>query len=188
VKLSVVLRYGFMVVVVVALVFLTQAFIVRPYRIPSTSMSSTLKAGDRVLVNRFIYHFRAVRRGDIVVFKWPRNRKLTFIKRVIGLPGDKLLLSGGHLFINGVLQNEPYVARRDGQPLPTLAAPTMSGSNVAAPWSLQRSYKVPAGHYFMLGDNRAVSDDSRVWGTISKSDIIGAAFFIYWPFNRVKVL
>jgi len=188
VNLSIVLRYGIMAVAVVALVFVTQAFVVKPYRIPSTSMEPTLMVGDRVLVNRLVYHFRSVRRGDIVVFKWPRNRKIVFVKRAIGLPGDTLSLSDGHLYVNGVMQTESYVARQDGQPLPTLAASDMGGSLAVKGWSLQEPYKVPAGHYFMMGDNRAVSDDSRVWGPISKSDIIGAAFFIYWPLGRIKVL
>lgn len=177
-----------MAVVVVALVLVTQAFVVKPYRIPSTSMERTLMVGDRVLVNRLVYHFRSVRRGDIVVFKWPRNRKIVFVKRVVGLPGDTLSLRDGHLLVNGVMQTECYVARQDGKPLPTLAASVMDGSTVADAWSLQEPYKVPAGHYFVMGDNRAVSDDSRVWGPISRSDIIGAAFFIYWPLSRIKVL
>ncbi|MGO8683617.1 MAG: signal peptidase I [Thermoleophilia bacterium] len=187
-KRSTVVDYGVIAVVAVVLALVIQAFVVKPYRIPSPSMERTLMVGDRVLVNRLIYHFRSVHRGDIVVFEWPPDRRITFIKRVIGVPGDTISLSKGRVFVNGVLQTESYVPRQDGQTLPTLATADAAGSASSGLWSLQTPYKVPPGHYFMMGDNRTQSDDSRAWGPISKSDIIGQAFLIYWPFGQVRIL
>jgi signal peptidase I len=188
VKRSTIVDYGVIAVVAVVLALLVQAFVVKPYRIPSPSMERTLMVGDRVLVNRLVYHFRSVHRGDIVVFEWPPDRHITFIKRVIGVPGDIISLRGGRVFVNGVLQTESYVPRQGGQTLPTLPASDAAGAAMSGPWSLQTPYKVPAGHYFMMGDNRTQSDDSRTWGPISKTDIIGQAFLSYWPVGRDRNL
>ena len=174
----------------IAIVLLVKAFIVNPYRIPSSSMEPTLhcarpaadceaRISDRVLANRFIYHFRDPRRGEIVVFKTPPAAKIkcgaggTFVKRIIGLPGEtvevRVLQGNGYVFISGRKLNEPYIQAIRRAPA-TAFPPT----------------KVAAGNYFMMGDNRAQSCDSRFWGTVPRKNIIGKVFFTYWPPNRLS--
>jgi signal peptidase I len=174
----------------IAIVLLIKAFVVNPYRIPSSSMEPTLhcarpasdceaRFSDRVLANRFIYRFRDPRRGEIVVFKTPAAAKIkcgaggTFVKRIIGLPGDKVevrVLQGkGYVFINGRKLNEPYIQAIRRSPAAQYG-PT----------------KVAQGNYFMMGDNRAQSCDSRFWGTVPRKNIIGKVFLTYWPPNRLS--
>jgi len=152
-------------------VFALKAWVVNPYRIPSTSMEPTLHVSDRVLANRFIYHFRSPHRGDIVVFDAPPHAcgvGGTFVKRLIGLPGDRLRELQGRWFVNGTRLDDSYVAaaRRD------------HGSAF---------FRVPRGRYFFLGDNRTSSCDSRVWGAIPRSRLIGPVVATYWPLTRVSV-
>ncbi len=171
------------IAIAVAAVLAIKAWVVNPYRIPSSSMEPTLhcarpqpgcEAGfsDRVLANRFIYHLRDPKRGDIVVFKTPRQAVErcgaggTFVKRLIGLPGDVLKERNGFIFIDGKKLDEPYVKpdERDNQNF----GPA----------------KIPAGRYFMMGDNRSASCDSRVWGSVPRENLIGEVFMIYWPPQR----
>jgi signal peptidase I len=166
--------------------YVTDHWVVKPYRIPSASMEPTLEVGDRVLVNRFIYRLHDPRRGDIVVFHPPgrgdtaiagatSEASVYFIKRVIGLPGETIEGRGGHVLIcrspNVACRvlHEPYLKQE--------AAPNNFGPVVIAP-----------DHYFMMGDNRAISEDSRVWGTLPRSYIIGEAFVTYWPPDRLRTL
>jgi signal peptidase I len=185
-----IIEYAIIIVVAVGLALLVQAYAVKPYRIPSGSMENTLMVGDRVFVNRFIYHFRSVHRGDIVVFREPGSGPdagTVLIKRVIGLPGDTITLKGDRVYINGRALSEPYVRLQqnpDGTygPEPTRAFPD------GTPWALAGPYPVPAGNYFMMGDNRTDSGDSRQFGPLPRGDIIGQAFLIYWPLNRIRIL
>ena len=174
----------------IAIVLAIKAWVVNPYRIPSSSMEPTLhcardasgceaRFSDRVLANRFIYRFRDPRRGEIVVFETPPAARQrcgaggTFVKRLIGLPGDRVELrnEGGssYVYINGKKLDEPYIEpdRRD-----TRGAET---------------YNVPRGQYFMMGDNRSQSCDSREWGTVPRKNLIGKVFATYWPPNRISV-
>ena len=174
----------------IAIVLAIKLWVVNPYRIPSSSMEPTLhcarpaagceaRFSDRVLANRFIYHFREPKRGEIIVFKTPPEAKRrcgaggTFVKRLIGLPGETVeirLVGGyGYVYIDGRKLNEPYILknRRDTGPA--------------------RIWKVPQGHYFMMGDNRAQSCDSRVWGSVPRQNIIGKVFATYWPPNRISL-
>lgn len=183
-----ILDYGIVAVVALTLALLVQAFVVKPYRIPSVSMERTLMVGDRVLVNRLVFHFRAVRHGDVIVFKWPRDRSVVFIKRVVGLPGDTISLSDARLYVNGVVQPEAYLPKLGGQRVETAPGPTVAGSTMSEPWSLNKPYKVPSGEYFVMGDNRTQSDDSRDWGPVPRGDVVGGAFFIYWPLGRLRIL
>jgi signal peptidase I len=167
----------------VAIVLAIKAWVVNPYRIPSSSMEPTLhcarpgsgclaRFSDRVLANRFIYHFRSPHRGDIIVFKTPPAAEEkcgaggTFVKRLIGLPGETVSEKNGTIYINGRRLIEPYVepSRRDSQ---------------------FGTWHVPPGHYFFMGDNRIQSCDSREWGSVPRSNIIGEVFAIYWPPNRI---
>jgi len=179
-------EYAVILAVALAIAFVLQAFVVKPYRIPSPSMVPTLDPGDRVLVNRFLYRFTAPSDGSIVVFHFPLNTRLVFVKRLVGVPGDRLAIHDGYLYRNGVKLAEPYVAKRaDGRPVPTQPGPEIPGSTISQPWSLNQPYTVPAGRYYMMGDNRTNSDDSRMWGPVPKKDLIGKAFFVYWPPGRI---
>ena len=181
-------EYAVILAVALGVAFLSQAFIVKPYRIPSPSMVPTLDPGDRVLVARFLYHLTSPARGDIVVFKYPLDTRVVFIKRLIGLPGDTLSLRNGQVYVNGVRRNEPYVLKVNGRTAPTNPWPPIAGSTLSEPWSLNRPYTVPAGSYFMMGDNRLDSDDSRSWGPVPARDLIGKAFLVYWPISRIGSL
>ena len=181
-----VLDYALTALVAVALALAIQAFLVKPYLIPSVSMANTLLPGQRVLVDRLVYHYRPVHRGDIIVFRWPGHENETpLIKRVVGLPGDRLSLRDGRLFVNGRPLPEGYVRRVRGAAEQTL--PALDGT-ATEPWSLASTYTVPAGHYFVMGDNRTESNDSRYWGTVPRANIIGRAIVIYWPIDRARIL
>jgi signal peptidase I len=169
----------------IAIVLAIKAWVVNPYRIPSSSMEPTLhcarpgsgceaRFSDRVLANRFIYHFRKPHRGDIIVFKTPPLAKQrcgaggTFVKRLIALPGETWQEKNGFIFIDGKKLIEPYVKsdRRD------------TGTSYPA-------RKIPPSMYFMMGDNRTQSCDSREWGAVPRSNLIGEVFAVYWPPNRI---
>ena len=173
-----ILEYVVLAVVAVAVALLIQAFLVKPYRIPSASMEDTLLIGDRVLVDRISWRFSQPARGDIVVFHPPFDGPV-LIKRIIGLPGDEISLSGGSVSINGRRLDEPYVRRVAGRQEPS--APFSNG----LPWSLQEPYRVPAGSYFVMGDNRTDSGDSREFGPIKRGQFVGRAFAKYWPPGRI---
>ncbi len=161
---------------------LVQAFLVKPYRIPSESMAATLVPRDRVLVNRAVYRLHAPGRGDIVVIDSAAVGRI-LIKRVVALPGETISVDGGAVYVDGRRLDEPYVHRVYGQP-----EATEPFRGTGKDWSLERPYKVPAGYYFLMGDNRAVSDDSRDWGPAPRHEIIGEAFLTYWPLSRLHGL
>jgi len=178
--------------VAVAIVLAVKAWIVNPYRIPSPSMEPTLHCArpeflcegnrsDRVLANRFIYHFRDPKRGEIVVFHAPQlaAQECTggiFVKRVIGLPGEVWSERSGYTYIDGRRLSESYIKadRRD------LDSKTMRDIPPTG-----RLSRIPKDMYLMEGDNRAHSCDSRVWGLVPRRSIIGKVFFTYWPPNRI---
>jgi len=174
-----------------------QAFLVKPYRIPSESMVPTLVKGQRVLVNRIGERFGPPDVGDIVVFHPPtgaedgggtcgatppqgevcnqptsQEASVNFIKRVVAGPGDRISIEDGHVILNGKRQKEPYIEPCGG----------------GEACDLPREIKVPADHYFMMGDNRGSSDDSRFWGPVPRDWIIGKAFATYWPPKRIGLL
>jgi signal peptidase I len=186
-ELRVALDWIFTIGGAILIVLALKAWVVNPYRIPSSSMEPTLHCArpaagceahfsDRVLANRFIYHFRDPRRGEIIVFKTPGNTPVcgttraheVFVKRLIGLPGETVSERDGIVYINNVRLNEPYIqaSRRDHNP--------------------PGSWVVPKGQYFFMGDNRAQSCDSRVWGAVPRANLIGEVFFVYWPLNRIS--
>ena len=177
-KSRTIVEYIVLAVVAVAVALLIQAFLVKPYRIPSASMEDTLLIGDRVLVDRITWRFSQPARGDIVVFHPPFDGPV-LIKRIIGLPGDEISLSGGFVSINGRRLAEPYVRRIDGHQEPS--EPFSNG----LPWSLQEPFKVPADSYFVMGDNRTDSGDSREFGPIKRGQFVGRAFAKYWPPGRI---
>jgi signal peptidase I len=190
------------IVIVACAVFFAltiQAFAIKPYRIPSASMEPTLNVGDRVLVDRFSHRVLGLQPdvGDVVVFNPPHGADLqpavcgasgqggdsptpcdrptstrssqTFIKRVVGVGGDRIAIRSGHVIRNGRLQREPF------------AASCQPGSGCDFP----RAVTVPAGDVYLMGDNRGNSDDSRYWGPVPRSWVIGEAFASYWPPGRL---
>ncbi|MBC7293668.1 MAG: signal peptidase I [Thermoleophilia bacterium] len=161
------------VVILVAafvLALLVQQFIVKPFAIPSPSMEPTLVEGDRVLVNRLVYHFRSPQRGDVVVFHPPgKPDSDPFIKRVVAVGGDTVAVHGGLLYVNGVAQEEPFIKEHP----------------IAGEFP---ETEVPPGHVWVMGDNRNNSGDSRVFGPVSISAILGKAFAVYWPLSHIRGL
>ncbi len=185
------------VAVAVGLAFLIQAYVVKPYRIPTPSMVPTLIPGQRVLTNRLISHPSL---GDVVVFHPPQGAdpqpavcgdphqggdgqracdvptsqasSQTFIKRVVGGPGDRIAIIGGRVFRNGKREHDPYI----------------EPCGFAEGCNMPTAIVIPPGDYFMMGDNRGQSDDSRFWGPVPDKWIIGVAFFTYWPPDRIGTL
>ena len=173
-----------------------QAFLVKPYRIPSESMVPTLQIGQRVLVNRIGNNFGSPAIGDITVFHPPtgaedgkecgaqhrddqpcprptaKKAEVNFIKRIVAGPGDRLAIVDGHVVLNGKQQRESFARPCGGG----------EGCNLPTPIT------IPPKHYFMMGDNRGSSDDSRFWGPVPRDWIIGNAFATYWPPKRIGLL
>jgi signal peptidase I len=173
-----VLEYVVIIAVAVVVALVVEAYAFKPFVIPTPSMANTVRVNDRVLIDRLTYHFRAVHRGDVVVFTG--HGPVPLLKRVVGVPGDTLTVAGGRLYVNGAPAADGFVRVVGGR-----REPTLPGPDAAAPWSLARPFKVPAGAYYVMGDNRTDSDDSRYWGTVARSQIMGRAFFIYWPLGQV---
>jgi signal peptidase I len=199
---SFVLELVVIVVIALGLAIGIQAFIVKPYRIPSGSMLPTLHIDQRILVDRIGNDFSSPHIGEIYVFHPPKNyadgcadqsqgdnaegqndahpcgvpqaeaSSETFVKRVVGLPGDRISIRNGDVILNGRRESARYIA------------PCGGGSSCNFPGTIT----VPAGDYYMMGDNRGESDDSRFWGPIKSSWIIGQAFFTYWPPDRIGIL
>jgi signal peptidase I len=190
------------VVIALALALGVQAFLVKPYRIPSGSMLPTVRIDQRVLVDRLAMDFSSPHVGDIMVFHPPKNydegcadpnegqdqsgqyaaaacqvawkspSSQTFIKRVVGLPGDRLSIRNGHVIRNGKAERDAYIEQCDGD----------------AACDFPQTITVPRGEYYMMGDNRPDSEDSRFWGPVPRAWIIGKAFLTYWPPDRIGLL
>ena len=189
------------VVVALGLALAVQAWLVKPYQIPSGSMEPTLHVHQRILVDRLGMHFSSPHIGEIMVFHPPANYdscadpkqgemsdaafapqacdavgaeegSITFVKRVVGLPGDHLRIVNGHVYRNGKKESAPYAADCGG------------GGECNFPQTIV----VPKGDYYMMGDNRGNSQDSRFWGPVPRSWLIGGVFFTYWPIDRIGFL
>jgi signal peptidase I len=130
------LEYLAIVAVAILVALAVQSWLLKPYRIPSGSMLDTLRPGDRVLVNRVVYHLRDPHRGDVIVFHYPEDPDVVFIKRVVGVPGDTLEVRDGRLYVNGRKLAEPYVHQSSGHVDPTVAQAAIAGSTMHDPWSL----------------------------------------------------
>ena len=213
---------------VILAVFLLRSFLVEPFKIPSGSMIPTLQVGDFILVNKFTYGIRlpivskklvemnTPQRGDVMVFHYPENPSIDYIKRVAGLPGDTVSYRNKKVYVNGILQEqqrqgeynyvegglrfvhtEHYSENLGGRNHSMLVNPEVAAIHLGAvaefPHRGSCSYnddgvtcKVPAGHYFMLGDNRDNSRDSRYWGFVPDNMIVGKAFMIWMNFGDLK--
>ena len=157
------------IVTALVLAFLIKTFVVGNFWIPSESMVPTIEVNDKVIVTNFSYWFEGPKRGDVIVFRYPLDTKKDYIKRCIGLPGETVEFRDSKLYVNGQLVEEPYLPEglvfEDYGPI-----------------------EVPEGQYFMCGDNRNHSSDSRVWGFVEKRLVIGKAQVIYWAFDRWSTL
>jgi signal peptidase I len=189
-KKSVVREYFETIVIAVVLALFMRTFVVQAFKIPTGSMEPNLLIGDHLLVNKFVFAptvssvertilpMADIRRGDIVVFKYPEDPERDFIKRVIGLPGETLELREHRVHVNGRAVDEPYAHY--------LPRPAGSGSGEITSDDVRERYGpvvVPAGSVFVMGDNRDNSQDSRYWGFLPKENIKGKALMIYWSFD-----
>jgi signal peptidase I len=190
------LELPLIVAVAIGLALAIQALLIKPFVIPTGSMIPTLEKGQRVLVDRVSFQFTEPEIGDIVVFHPPvgatKGRDCAvqhppeqacpkptsepasenYIKRVVGAPGDELSVVDGIVYVNGAPLDEPYVTQ----------------NQTCGDCNLPEEITIPPGHFFMMGDNRGSSSDSRVWGPVPEEWIVGNAFFTYWPIPRIGVL
>jgi signal peptidase I len=145
-------------------------FLYQPVRVEGTSMLPQLENRDRLFINKFVYHISSIERGDVVVFHYPRDPEKSYIKRVIALPGDRLRIDHGRVWLNGKSQIEGYV--------PEIFEDSRSMAEIV----------VPDDNYFVMGDHRSISSDSREFGPVERSLIYGKAVFIYWPTKDAGVV
>jgi len=157
-------------IVLTLLMFLIIRFAIQNFNVDGMSMEPNLHDKELILVDKWTYMFRAPARGDVIVFIAPPNPSMDYVKRVIGLPGDVITIRNTTVIVDGVTLNETYVA------------PQNQGNMFA--YKNITNLVVPANDYFVLGDNRAVSSDSRDWGFVPKANIIGRAAFVYWPLGQ----
>jgi len=192
---------------VILIVFLIRSFIVEPFKIPSGSMMPTLLAGDFILVNKFTYGLRVPilnntfievgqpKRGDVIVFHYPPDPSIDYIKRVVGVPGDKIAYLDKQLYVNGEKLDVQFVddyqyvgsglnmvyAKRYKEKLGEQPHDILIEADTIV---IDAEVEVPEGHYFAMGDNRDNSRDSRVWGFVPENNLVGKAFFIWWNFDN----
>jgi signal peptidase I len=156
----------------VAIAIIVILFLYQPVKVEGTSMMPSLTDQERIFINKYVYRFGIgdIGRGDMVVFHYPNDTTKSYIKRVIGLPGDTIAVEDGIVFVNGKRLDEEYVPEeyRDRQSFPLM--------------------RIPAEHYFVLGDHRTSSNDSRAWGPVHRQFIYGKAVFVYWPIEKMGIL
>lgn len=158
--------------VAVLFCFFVITFVAQAFRVQGTSMLPLLEDGERIIVNKFVYHFRPIGRGDVVVFWYPADPSVSFIKRVVGLPGDRVELRNGLLYVNDHRVDETYLPAR----------PDVLDHSTTVPVEVTR------GHYYVLGDHRSGSNDSRNWGQVPAKYIYGRAVFRFWPLSKVGLI
>jgi len=178
---STVREYFESIVITAIIALFATTFVVQAFKIPTGSMESNLLIGDHLLVNKFVYGlqdgfvgkispYKDLKRGDVIVFKYPLSPEVAYVKRLIGLPGDKVEMVGRTVFINGQALKEPYTQYIDPGSIYERFGP----------------YNVPEGQYFAMGDNRDNSQDSRFWGFVPRDHIIGKALAIYWSYDTPR--
>ncbi|HEX9080068.1 MAG TPA: signal peptidase I [Desulfuromonadaceae bacterium] len=179
-------EYAESIIWALVLAFVIRSCVVQAFKIPSGSMEDTLAIGDHIFVNKFIYgiklpftdkrilKLRDPRRGDVMVFRYPEDRSKDFIKRVIGVPGDEILVRDKRVYVNGTLYQNPHEVHKEAG----ILSRGQSARDNFGP------VRVPAGSYFMMGDNRDRSYDSRFWGFVTEGDIRGKAFIKYWSWDQ----
>jgi signal peptidase I len=180
-KKSTIREYFESIVITAIIALFATTFVVQAFKIPTGSMESNLLIGDHLLVNKFVYGlqsgplarilpFKELKRGDVIVFKYPQSPEVAYVKRLIGLPGEKVEMVGRTVYINGQPLKEDYTQYID------------SGSI----YERYGPFQVPEGKYFAMGDNRDNSQDSRFWGYVPRDHIIGKALAIYWSFETPR--
>lgn len=179
-----VIEYVEAIIVAVVIALVIRTFVLQPYTIPSGSMLNTLLSGDCVLVNKFVYGIKIPftddylvdigepERGDVVVFEYPKNPSQDYIKRIVGMPGDVIAVRDKQLYVNGQKPDEPYVIH-------------IRPAGLVAPEDNFGPFTVPQGEYFMMGDNRDDSADSRKWGTVKRNALVGKAWRLYWSWESI---
>lgn len=160
-----------MVAAAFALAMLIQAFVVKPYVVPTGSMIPTIQLNDRVLCDRITFHFREPRVGDIVVFENPMSGGIPLVKRVLGVGGQTLEIKQGYVYLDGIMLEEPYIV------------PERRGT-----YTSEGPIHIPEGELWMMGDNRIESGDSRYFGSMPVESVLGRAFFTYWPPSHLGAL
>lgn len=204
-KEHIVVEYSRSLFPVILIVLLLRSFLVEPFKIPSGSMMPTLLVGDFILVNKFSYGVRLPvadtkiidvgepQRGDVIVFRFPENPSLDYIKRVVGLPGDRILYQGKKLYVNGKLMEQTYEGIFQGvgqginmtgaalrtEQLGEVAHQLLTMNTHHSNTMSYTDYVVPEGHYFVMGDNRDNSNDSRYWGPVPEENLVGKAFMVW---------
>jgi signal peptidase I len=158
------------IVVAMSIFVVVYLLLVQPHEVKGSSMEQTFHNNDYILTDKISYRFRHPQRGEVIIFKAPNNQEVDYIKRVIGLPGERVKVEKGHVFVNDVQIPEPYLHDV------TLLFP-------GSPLQEGVDFTVPGGNYFVMGDNRPHSSDSREFGPVPQNLIIGRAFFRYWPLN-----
>jgi signal peptidase I len=158
--------WGRDLVIALSLAIVIIIFFYQPVKVEGTSMTPLISDQERIFINKFIYRFEPIERGDVVVFWYPLDRTKSFIKRVVGLPGDTVEIRDGHVYVNGKLFPEPYVP------------PESVDSGSLSPT------RIPRGEYFVMGDHRTSSNDSRIFGPVARTFIYGKAVFAYWPVDH----
>ena len=192
-KKSTVREYYEALLIAIIFVNFARIFAFQAFKIPTGSMEDNLKVGDHIIVNKFIFGanasqilerlfpMRTIRRGDIIVFRYPENPEQDYVKRVVALPGETVEVRDKKVYVEGKLLDEPYVVYTDTQTFPNRRI-------LPEPWRSRDHFgphRVPDGHYFAMGDNRDHSYDSRYWGAVPRSLIKGRAFMVYWSFEPV---
>ncbi len=155
------------VVVALAIFVVVYLFLFQPHQVKGASMDQNFHDGEYILTDKVSYRFGTPKRGDVVIFRAPQNRELDYIKRVIGLPGERIKIYADQVFINGQILNESYLKN----------TPTYPGDFLRS----GQEFQIPADEYIVFGDNRLHSSDSRSWGPVAREDIIGKAWLRYWP-------
>jgi len=187
-KKHIIREYGESIIIAIILALVIRTFVVQAFKIPSGSMEDTLAIGDHILVSKFIYgtkipfsdkrilKIRDPRRGDVIVFEYPEDPSKDFIKRVIGTPGDEVEVKEKKVYINGMPYENPHEVHKEKELIPREQNPRDNFGPV----------KVPENSYFVMGDNRDRSYDSRFWGFVKNSKIKGLAFIKYWSWDSAR--
>lgn len=164
------------IIIAFILAMIIRTFVVQAFKIPSGSMRPTFLEGDRILVSKFIYRFKEPQIGDIVVFRYPEDKKKDFVKRMIAKSEEVVEIKEGGIYINDKLVEEPSIIRG------------IYYYNRGDYGEIGQKIKVPPASYYVLGDNSSSSRDSRYWGFVPKKNLLGKAFLIYWPINRIRII
>lgn len=163
------------IVVSLAIFAVVYIFLFQPHQVDGRSMEPNFHNGEYILTDKLSYRIHPPKRGDVVVFHSPQDERVDFIKRIVGVPGDTLEVSGGHVYLNGTRLEEDYI----NDPGQVLAGRFMHED---------QSIEVTDGHYLVMGDNRLHSSDSREWGLVTTAEIVGRAFFRYWPASEFGIV